>query len=60
MHTEDPDERAAEPAAERRRRIRRQRQVSIFAERRLGDRRRLALDALDRVRAFLGLPPLQR
>jgi hypothetical protein len=60
VQTEEPDERGTEPAAERRHVNRRQRQLSIFAERRLGDRRRMALDALDRVRAFLGLPPLQR
>jgi flagellar biogenesis protein FliO len=46
--------------AERRRRARRERQISIFDERRLGERRRVALDLLDRVRVFLGLPPLQR
>lgn len=54
--TEDPDDRRVE----RRLRARRQRQLSIFADRRLGERRRLALDLLDRVRLFLGLPPLQR
>jgi hypothetical protein len=60
VQSNDPGEHGAEHPVERRRRARRERQLSIFAERRLGDRRRLVLDALDRVRALLGLPPLQR
>ena len=45
-------------AHERRRRERRGGQLAIFIERRLGDRRRAARQFLDRLRSFLGLPPL--
>jgi hypothetical protein len=43
---------------ERRRRERRGAQLAIFINRRLGERRRAARDFLDRLRWFLGLPPL--
>jgi hypothetical protein len=43
---------------ERRRRERRGGQLAIFIDRRLGDRRRAARQFLDRLRSFLGLPPL--
>ncbi|MDQ6942749.1 MAG: hypothetical protein M3169_09590 [Candidatus Eremiobacteraeota bacterium] len=43
---------------ERRRRERRSTQLAIFVNRRLGDRRRMARAFLDKLRSFLGLPPL--
>jgi hypothetical protein len=45
-------------APERRRRERRGAQLAIFINRRLGERRRVARALLDRLRSFLGLPPL--
>jgi hypothetical protein len=45
-------------APDRRRRERRGSQLAIFVNRRLGERRRAARAFLDRLRAFLGLPPL--
>jgi hypothetical protein len=43
---------------DRRRGERRGGQLAIFINRRLGDRRRVARAFLDRLRSFLGLPPL--
>jgi hypothetical protein len=54
---DDTDRRAAE-REERRRRERRRSQLSIFVERRLGDRRRLPRRLIDVFRKFLGLAPL--
>ena len=51
-------QRRASEREERRRKDRRQSQISIFIERRLGDRRRVQRRLVDVFRSFLGLPPL--
>jgi len=53
----ETDRRASE-REERRREDRRQSQISVFIERRLGDRRRVHRRLIDVFRSFLGLPPL--
>jgi hypothetical protein len=58
MHDDEPARGAQPFAEERRRRERRGGQLAIFIDRRLGDRRRAARQFLDRLRSFLGLPPL--
>ncbi|HTD37819.1 MAG TPA: hypothetical protein VK669_09915 [Candidatus Limnocylindrales bacterium] len=52
------NDRRASEREERRRKDRRQSQISIFIERRLGDRRRVQRRLVDVFRSFLGLPPL--
>jgi hypothetical protein len=54
--TNDSDRRASE-REDRRRGERRRSQISIFIERRFGDRRRIPRRLLDVFRSFLGLPP---
>jgi hypothetical protein len=58
MHDDESTARAEPPPGERRRGQRRGAQLAIFADRRLGERRRAARALLDRLRTFLGLPPL--
>lgn len=53
----EPDRRASE-REERRRTERRRSQLTIFIERRLGDRRRIPRRLVDVFRSFLGLAPL--
>jgi hypothetical protein len=53
---EDSERRASE-REDRRRGERRQSQISIFIERRFGDRRRIPRRLIDVFRSFLGLPP---
>jgi hypothetical protein len=54
----DETDRRASERDERRRGERRQSQIAIFIERRLGDRRVLPRRLVDVFRSFLGLPPL--
>jgi hypothetical protein len=54
----DDSERRSSERDERRRSDRRRSQISIFIERRLGDRRRVQRRLVDVFRSFLGLPPL--
>jgi hypothetical protein len=54
----DDKDRRAEAREDRRRGERRRSQISIFIERRLGDRRMLPRRLVDVFRSFLGLPPL--
>jgi hypothetical protein len=54
----DDSERRSEEREDRRRSDRRRSQISIFIERRLGDRRRVQRRLVDVFRSFLGLPPL--
>ena len=53
----EQDRRASE-REDRRRSDRRRSQISVFIERRLGDRRRVQRRLIDVFRSFLGLPPL--
>jgi capsule polysaccharide export protein KpsE/RkpR len=55
---ETETERRASERAERRRTDRRQSQISIFIERRFGERRRVPRRLIDVFRSFLGLAPL--
>jgi hypothetical protein len=57
---DDPKRRSDETEDDRRRGDRRRSQLSIFIERRLGDRRRIPRRLIDSFRAFLGLPPFDR
>ena len=52
------EDRRASEREDRRRSDRRRSQISIFIERRLGDRRRVQRRLIDVFRSFLGLPPL--
>ncbi|HEV3087854.1 MAG TPA: hypothetical protein VGX96_11570 [Candidatus Elarobacter sp.] len=57
----DQDERrAAEREGDRRRGDRRRSQLSVFIERRMGERRRVQRRLVDVFRNFLGLPPLEK
>ena len=58
--TDQDDRRASEREGDRRRGERRRSQLSIFVERRLGDRRRIQRRLVDVFRKFLGLPPLEK
>ena len=51
-------DRRDEERDDRRRKDRRQSQIAVFVERRLGDRRRVPRRLVDVFRGFLGLPPL--
>jgi hypothetical protein len=53
---DDSDRRSSE-REDRRRGERRRSQISIFIERRFGDRRRIPRRLIDVFRSFLGLPP---
>ncbi|HEY0615783.1 MAG TPA: hypothetical protein VGC96_14125 [Candidatus Elarobacter sp.] len=57
---QDEAERRTAERDDRRRGDRRGSQISIFVERRFGDRRRVPRRLIDVFRAFLGLPPLDR
>jgi hypothetical protein len=56
LNDDDSDRRATE-REDRRRGERRRSQISIFIERRFGDRRRIPRRLIDVFRSFLGLPP---
>jgi hypothetical protein len=58
MHDDESAGHGTPAEPERRRRERRGGQLAIFADRRLGERRRTMRGLLDRLRSFLGLPPL--